>query len=167
MAKSDEYYVGFYFKVEFRKPSADGAVEPEKPKPPNGEYAFQEVSGLSVQVGSMELAEGGENTFSHRLPNPVKYGNLVLKRATLSTENEAIVEWAKDATQNFTFTLRDVFVTLVGHDNQALKQWHFTNAYPVKYSVSNFNSTANSLVMDTLELSYQAFNQLMQAKSNP
>ena len=50
------YYppLGFHFKVEFANLS--------------GEYQFQSVTGLSVELETEQIAEGGENRFKHKLP---------------------------------------------------------------------------------------------------
>ena len=154
----DKYYVGFYFDVEF---TASNKVADD---PPIKTVQFQEVSGLSAQIGTMELQEGGLNTFSHRLPNPVKYGNLVLKRAVV--KEESLFKWVKNAIEDFTFTPKDITVKLIGHDKQPIKQWYFSFAIPVKWSVSNLNSMSNALVIETLELSYQSFRHNEKAKSS-
>ena len=65
--------VGFHFRVEF---GLDGAGDQDS--------RFQEVGGLSAELGTEELQEGGENRFVHRLPTLPKYGNLVLKRGLLT-----------------------------------------------------------------------------------
>ncbi|HEX6181118.1 MAG TPA: phage tail protein, partial [Chitinophagaceae bacterium] len=65
------YYplVGFHFKVEF---SGVGNSD--------NDTRFQEVSGLTAEIGTEELQVGGENRFSYRLPTRARFGNLVLKR---------------------------------------------------------------------------------------
>ena len=67
------YYppVGFHFRVVFEGPFGDADMR------------FQNVSGLSAEIGTETLEEGGENRFSHRLPTTPKYPNLVLKRGML------------------------------------------------------------------------------------
>ena len=41
---------------------------------------FTEVSGLSVEMGTEEFVEGGENRFIQKYPTRAKYPELVLKR---------------------------------------------------------------------------------------
>ena len=40
---------------------------------------FAKVSGLSAEVKTTTVIEGGENRYTHRLPDRVDYGNLVLE----------------------------------------------------------------------------------------
>ncbi|HEY2727542.1 MAG TPA: phage tail protein, partial [Parafilimonas sp.] len=76
----------FHFKVEFN--GVDGANT-------DTEQRFQEVSGLSVEVETETLLEGGENRFEYKLPKRAKYPNLVLKRGLLT--NTALLNWFKSA----------------------------------------------------------------------
>ena len=59
----------FHFRVELRFSSASEDVD----------MRFQEVTGLNAELGVEELAEGGENRFSHRLPNRAKFETWSLR----------------------------------------------------------------------------------------
>jgi phage tail-like protein len=137
---------GFHFSVKI---AVDNEITDDS--------RFQEVGGLSVELGVEELIEGGENRFSHRLPGPAKYGNLVLKRGMLL--GSEVIKWVKNAIYNFQFQPKDVQVALLNDNHQHLSTWNFVNAYPVKWVVSDFKAQENSLVIETLELAYNFFNQ--------
>ena len=66
---------GFHFLVRF-----EGLLIKYPGIPDVG---FQEVTGLSTEIGVEEYREGGENRYAHRLPNPVTYQNLAMKRGML------------------------------------------------------------------------------------
>jgi len=76
------YYppVGFHFKVEF---SGVGNADMDT--------RFQEVSGLTAEIGTEELQVGGENRFSYRLPTRARFSNLVLKRGML--KDSELITW--------------------------------------------------------------------------
>ena len=57
--------VGFYFRVEFPALAAGAS-----------DNSFQEVSGLSMELGVEECQEGSENRFTHRFPDRPKQDNL-------------------------------------------------------------------------------------------
>jgi len=139
--------VGFHFKVEFK---LDGAKD--------NDTLFQEVSGLTAEVGVEELTEGGENRFSHRLPTRAKYGNLILKRGFL--KDSKLIEWFANAVEGFEFEPVDVFVTLLDEKQAPLLGWNFVRAWPVKWSVSDFKSMDNSIVVDSIELAYNYFRRV-------
>lgn len=141
------YYppVGFHFKVEFGLPNLN-----------NNDARFQEVSGLTSELGIEEVVEGGENRFSHRLPNRGKYGNLILKRGLLTDSN--LISWCKDAIESFKFSPTTVNVTLLNEKHTPVADtFSFINAWPVKWSVSDFKAQDNSIVVETLELVYSYF----------
>jgi len=153
MAESKyKFPVGFHFKVEF-----------EGIKAQNKNHQFQSVSGLSIDLETEEIAEGGENRFKHKIPVRTKFPNLVLKRGML-TDSE-VIKWCKDALMNFVFEPIDLTVSLLEKDPDGnakseaipLQTWNIVNAYPVKWNVSDFNAEDNKYVIETLELSYNYF----------
>jgi phage tail-like protein len=137
--------VGFHFKVDFSGLSGDSI-----------DTRFQEVSGLSMELGVEEYAEGGENRFVHRLPARAKFGNLTLKRGLFT--GSALIKWCKAAIEEFVFVPLLVNVTLLNENSIPLDgTYTFVNAWPVKWSVSDFKAQDNALVIETLELSYNYF----------
>lgn len=146
-----EYYppVGFHFRVEFGVPglSADG-----------NDVRFQEVSGLSSELGIETYEEGGENRFSHRFPNRGKFSNLVLKRGMLV--NSILRIWIQNAIDNFDFIPIPVTVILLDENHTPRASWVFLNAWPVKWSYSDFKAQDNSLVIETIELAYNNFTRI-------
>ena len=141
------YYppVGFHFRVEFNLPGVD-----------DGDTRFQEVSGLTSELGVEEIREGGENRFVHRLPDRGRYSNLILKRGLFV--DSKLIDWCKMAIENFVFEPVTVNVTLLNEDHQPLADaYSFVNAWPVKWAVSDFRAQQNALVIETLELAYNYF----------
>jgi phage tail-like protein len=112
---------------------------------------FQKVSGLSAEVETESVSEGGQNLYTQKLPKGVRYNNLVLERgmvigSPLNLEFNAAMSLFKFATSN-------VLVTLLGESRAPLAAWLFMKAYPVKWSTSDLTAEP-ALVIDTLELAY-------------
>lgn len=141
-----EYYppLGFHFKVEFS----------DFP----GEYQFQSVSGLSVDVDTENFAEGGENRFVHKLPVRTKYPNLVLKRGLVVDSD--LIKWCRDAVENFSFKPTNLVVKLLNEKHEPLLSWNVVHAWPVKLSMTDFNAEENKIAIETIELSYNYFNRM-------
>lgn len=140
--------VSFHFRVDFGDLSGASI-----------DTRFQEVSGLSMELGVEEYAEGGENRFVHRLPGRAKFGNLLLKRGLFT--NSALIKWCKLAIEEFIFQPVVVNVTLLNEKSDPLgSTYSFINAWPVKWSVSDFKAQDNSLAIETLELSYNYFTKI-------
>jgi phage tail-like protein len=139
------YYppVGFHFKVEFLGVSNDNDIR------------FQTVSGLSIEYDVESFKEGGENRFEHKLPVRSKYPDLSLKRGLLT--DSQVIRWCLDAFQNRIFRPLQVNVTLLNDQHGPLKTWQIQRAWPKKWSISDFNAQENSVVVESLELSYNYF----------
>ncbi len=139
---------GFHFAVVFE-------IFPQTDK----DLRFQEVSGIAQELGTEELAEGGENRFSHALPTKTSYQNLVLKRGLFI--GSGIIAWARKAIENMDIQPTNATVTLLNEMHLPIAAWYVVNAYPVKWSFSNFNAQENSIVVETIEFKYQYFNSLL------
>lgn len=144
--------LGFHFKVEFGSgPNGDDlGISPE-----GYDVRFQEVTGLTAEVGVETYDEGGENRFSHRLPIRSKFGNLVLKRGML--RDTKLKEWFESALLNFDFSPINVTVKLLNANNEVLESWEFHSVWPIKWVVSDFKASENALVIETIELAYQYY----------
>lgn len=140
-----DYYPpwGFYFRVVF-------GISKDK-----NDARFQSVSGLSVEYDFETFKEGGENRFEHKLPVRTKYADLVLKRGLLT--DSSVINWLTDAFQNRTFTPTDLSVNLLNEKGEPLQTWNVVHAIPKKWLVSDFNANENSVVVETMELSYRYF----------
>lgn len=152
MGKNATYYPppSFFFRLSFSGISGQA------------DAGFQEATGLSSELGVEEVACGGENRFKYRLPKQAKYGNLVLKRG-LVTANSQLAKWCQDTlTSDFGTAIqpKSIMLFLLGADNKPLMTWSFVNAYPVKWSLSDFKSQENSLAIESLEFAYNSFKKV-------
>lgn len=146
----ETYYppVGFHFRVHF---DLDGLRDQDT--------RFQEVTGLSAELGVEEVAEGGENRFSHRLPTRGRYTNLALKRGLLV--GSGLVQWCKDAIENQIFDPVTVDVTLLNDAHEPLGDtYSYQRCWPVKWAVSDYKAQENAIVIETLELAYSFYRRV-------
>jgi len=137
------YYppLGFHFKVEFANLKS--------------EFEFQSVSGLTIELDTEEIAEGGENRFKHRLPVRTKFPNLVLKRGLLT--DSSLVKWCRDAIEDFNISPTDITISLLNEEHEPLMTWNVVHAYPLKWAMADFNAEESKLVIETIELAYNYF----------
>jgi phage tail-like protein len=138
------YYppLGFHFKVEFANMS--------------GEYQFQSVSGLNVELETEQVAEGGENRFKHKLPVSTRYPNLVLKRGI--RVDSSLTKWCREALEDFDIKPTNLTISLLNEEHEPLMTWNVVHAYPLKWSVSEFNAEKSQLAIESIELAYNYFN---------
>jgi phage tail-like protein len=124
-----------------------------------GEGAFSEVSGLDAERGVLEIAEGGENRFLHRVPERAKYGNLVLKRGVLLGA-AGLARWCMTVLEGDLgqkIQTKTVVVQLLDAEGGTLQSWNFADAWPIKWSVAALAADKSELAVETLELAYSSF----------
>lgn len=100
------YYppLGYHFRVEFNHIK--------------GEFQFQSVSGLNVELETEQIPEGGENRFTHKLPVRTNYPNLVLKRGLLV--NSELIKWCRDALEEYNIRPVDLTISLLNEEHEPL-----------------------------------------------
>jgi phage tail-like protein len=140
------YYppVGFHFKVEVLGIPSNA-----------NDIRFTEVGGLSVEVATEEVAEGGENRFIQKYPVRTKYPELVLKRGLLLKSE--VWNWSRQCIEDFNISPKNVDVILLNMNHEPLMTWHLVGAYPTKWAISDLNASANAIVVESLQLFYQYF----------
>lgn len=113
---------------------------------------FQRVSGLSQEIDTEAVPEGGQNMYTQLLPKSVSHGNLTLERG-LIMGSPLLIEF-NIAMSLFKFSPSNVLVTLFSDEKIPVAGWLFMNAFPVKWSTTDLDATQESVVIDTLELAY-------------
>lgn len=112
---------------------------------------FTQITGFSSQTDVLEYAEGGQNTFVHRLPGRIKQGNITLKRGVISNEKTLVDWYEKTVVQAQPVTL---VVTLTDSQDKPIRIWNFRNAYPVKWTGGDLNAGATEFLTESLEIAH-------------
>lgn len=137
--------VGFHFLVKFE-------LSPQAAD----DTRFQEVSGLEAEMEMENFTEGGQNRFTWQLPKRTRYSDITLKRGMFITS--PLINWCRDALENFLFAPVNITISLLNEQHQPLVSWYVISAIPKKWSVSNLNAEENSIVIESITLSYRYFN---------
>lgn len=133
----------FYFSVAFATTQG------------NSDTSFQEVSGISSEMETEPVVEGG-NQYVRQLPKSLKHQNLVLKRGVADMTSPLVV-WCRAVLEtNFMVPIVPTVVSvyLMNEMGNKVRGWEFIDAYPVKWSVDAFKSEENKVAIETIELSY-------------
>ena len=139
--------VSFHFQVKF--------IDEKGAWDFDSDFRFQSVSGLDASLETSSFAEGGENRFTHALPTRARYPNLILKRGLIT--DSLLIDWCEDAIIYLNIYPLNVDIGLLDDSHQPLIIWTAVHAYPVRWSISEFNAEQNQLAIETLELKYQYF----------
>lgn len=131
---------------------------------------FTEVSGLQAEMVTEELIVGGRNNNVFKLPVRVKHSNLVLKRAF---NTSIVADQVKRNTPIYTDWLnkilhkdgnldnhqvnnlfKNISIDLIDPEGNVMMNWYITDAYPVKWLISNYSAKENTLAIETIEFTY-------------
>jgi phage tail-like protein len=115
---------------------------------------FTEVSGLSLEVATEDVEEGGHNAFVHRMPGRCKVGNLVLKRGM--TKSNDLLKWHMQFASG-KVERRHVSVIVYNPDGSESMRWNFTNAFPVKWTGPQFKADDTGTAIESMELAHEGF----------
>ncbi len=136
--------VAFYFKVTFQ--NSFGITD----------TSFQEVSGISTEMNTEDIEEGGENRFVHKVPKGMKHGNLVMKRGVADI-NSPLIKWCLKVLEGDlgeAIIPQTIEVALLDETGSAVRSWSINNAYPVKWEIDSLDAKKNDIVIETLEFAY-------------
>lgn len=111
----------------------------------------QSISGITAELKTDVIEEGGENLFTNHRANNMRYDNLIIKRGLIGS----LMSWEFDAVMNgFARSSQDVLVTLLNEQDIPVLGWLFQQAHPVKWSVSDLDAEQKGVMVDTMELAY-------------
>jgi phage tail-like protein len=125
--------------------------------------SFQDVSGISAEVDTETVVEGGENRYVLQLPKGVKHPLLELKRG-IAPMSSPLVIWCRSVFEmDFMVPVvaQSIVVQLLNEEGLPMRAWSFANAYPVKWEVESFGSTKNEVAIEKIALSYTYSNRLI------
>ncbi len=115
------------------------------------EGGFKEASGLNAQVETLEYQEGGQNTFTYKLPGRTKFNNVTLKGGM--TDSLVLWNWFEEVTRGLV-NRRDVSIVLCDQDLNPRRRWALKDAYPVKWVGPSLKSGENAAAIEVLELAH-------------
>lgn len=118
---------------------------------------FSECTGLSVETEVTEYAEGGNNTFTHKLPGRAKYSNITLRRGI--DPGQDLFRWFVAAMDGVPNKRKNISIMVYGPKGGApVKQWDLLQAYPVKWSGPDMKTDAGATAVETLEFAHHGLN---------
>ncbi len=113
--------------------------------------AFSEVSGLSIEYETITyrdgMSYGGNAKYMPGLDTPV---NLTLKKGIVSKKSD-LFDWINTVKLN-TVEKRDIDISLIDADGNALVTWKVDKAFPKKLDAPSFNANSNEVAIESLEL---------------
>jgi phage tail-like protein len=116
---------------------------------------FSEASGLVIETDVETIREGGVNTHEIQLAGPSKFpSRLVLKRGLAES---VLWSWYRDVMRG-KIQRKTVTVFLQDYEGQAVWQWVFAEACPVKWTGPDFRAGSAEVAFESIELVHRGLN---------
>lgn len=115
---------------------------------------FSECSGLLAEMETFEYVEGGENTYTHKLPVRVKYSNVTLKRGL--DPGQDLLKWFENCMTG-KVQRKNISIMLYGQEpgGSPLMKWDLRDAFPVKWVGPEMRSESGAVAVETLEIAHE------------
>ena len=114
---------------------------------------FSECNGFTIEKEVQEYAEGGLNTFTHKLPVRTKYGNITLRRGL--DMGEDLYRWFHNVCVRQDFERKNISIMIYKPEGgQPIYQWDLMGAYPVKWVGPDMKTDAGATAVETLEFAH-------------
>jgi len=116
--------------------------------------AFQEASGFNSEIDIREYREGGENITPRKLPGMAKYSNITLKWGL--TDSRELYDWHRQwVTGDPNAQKKSGSIVVLDRQGNEKVRWNFTNAWPAKWTGSDYSSTSTETAIETLEIAHE------------
>ena len=154
----------FRFQVKLRKSAvaAEGGQAPgDDPEgAPLGDGAFQECSGLEVEMDVQEYHEGGRNDGTIRQVGRAKYSNIVLKRGMFYDDSGAVNSDLWDWLQGVVAGRRPVprydgIIEVFSVGDTVVATWVFDRGVPAKIRGPELNARTGEIAIEELTIAHE------------
>ena len=115
---------------------------------------FTEVTGLSFTTEKLEYRDGASKEYSKiAMPGMRTHSDLTLKRGVFAGDNE-FHEWWNTVSLN-TIERRDITISLLNENHEPVVVWKVKNAWPLKVTPTDLNSTASDVGVEEIQLAHE------------
>lgn len=151
MTENDTLLRSFRFRVTLRHSDNGGEL---------ADGAFQECSGLEIELEVREHLEGGNNAAVVRQVGRAKYTNLVLKRGMFYGEsgelNRALWQWLQDIAVGVRPVARyDGLVEVMSVGNEVVATWEFDRGLPIRLRGPELNAKTGEVAIEELHIAHE------------
>ena len=122
---------------------------------------FGSVSGLTVSAQTVDVVEGGQNGFAHKLPGRLEWPNIVFSRGL--TQSDALFEWMnRTAGEGFSaaghkLTRTTGAITALASNGNRLRSWSLEGVFPVRWKGPDFDGSSDNPLNEELEIAHHGF----------
>ncbi|MGY1679353.1 phage tail protein [Geodermatophilus sp. SYSU D01176] len=141
-------------------PPPPGARPAPAAGPPLGNGAFQECSGLDLEMDVGEYVEGGRNNGVVQRAGRAKVARIVLRRGMLhpagGSVDPALWRWFQDVVDGVRPLRRyDGTVEVLDEDRAAVATWTFVRGLPAKVVGPQLNARTGEVAVEELQIAHE------------
>lgn len=117
---------------------------------------FTKVSGLKNETDVFELSEGGNNEFVVKLVGQSRASNIVLTNGLIT--DTSLFLWREEIVNGGANKIKrrsGSIVALADDGKTEVGRWNFQNAWPVRWEMSEFDSSLSAASCQVLELAVE------------
>ena len=161
---ADQLLRSFRFQVTLRKSlQVESGAQTPSDSPSGtqlGDGAFQECSGLEVEMDVQDYQEGGRNDGVIRRVGRAKYSPLVLKRGMFYGEGGAVNRelwiWLQDAVAGKRPVDRyDGVIQVMSSGQDVVATWVFDRGLPRKIRGPELNAKTGEVAIEELQIAHE------------
>lgn len=124
-----------------------------------GDGAFQECSGLDIEMDVSDYLEGGVNDRVHRRVGRAKYQTIVLKRGMFYANgkvNRELWAWLQSIVEGRRPVPRyDGMIQVMGVASDVVATWTFERGLPSKVSGPSLNAKTGEIAIEELHIAHE------------
>ena len=117
---------------------------------------FRKCGGLKTETEVFEFQEGGNNESVYKLVGQSKASNIVLTKGFISSPE--LFSWREEVATptDKPVKRRNGAIVCLGPDGKTeLSRWNFQKAWPVRWEMTEFDSSTGQAACETLELAVE------------
>ena len=161
---ADQLLRSFRFQIKLRKsPEVESGSQSPDDSPsgsPLGDGAFQECSGLEVEMDVQEYQEGGRNDGVIRHVGRGKYSPVVLKRGMFFSAggevNRDLWSWLQDVVAGKRPVARyDGVIQVMSSGEDVVATWVFDRGLPQKVRGPELNAKTGEVAIEELHIAHE------------
>jgi len=121
-----------------------------------GDYkgGFSEVTVAETTIDPIDYRDGNEDPHFRKISGLTKYGNITLKRGTVS--GLEFYDWINNVhLKGSDESRKNITITLLDESGQDKTKWTVVNAWPTKYKPSDLSAKANEIAIETIEFAHE------------
>ena len=167
---ADQLLRSFQFKVTLKRSAVASGSQPPADRPEGfqlADGAFQECSGLEIEMDVQEYQEGGRNDGTVRRVGRAKFAPLVLKRGMFhgadasATASPDLWRWLQDIVNGVRPVVRcDGLVRVMSADGTVRATWSFDRGLPSKIKGPELNGKSGEIAIEELTIQHEGLRLL-------